>query len=625
MADMLARVSVAIGKSIALSIVLKATLVVGLTIVAVVLTRAARASVRHLLLASTFGILALLPVEEALLPPLSVEIPRSDASRSTSLLPLTDGRSVEHVTAGIDPSRPSENRWAAVSAATLFRLAWAIGVMASLGPVVRGLWRRRRLRHDSASWSDREVFIRELSRETGIRGTVAILLHEHVRAPATFGFIRPAIVLPIDAQEWSGTDLLHAMVRELEHVFRADWIVHLFARVVYALYWFHPFAWVTWRQLCLEAEHACDDAVLRGAERTQYAQQLVELARRLSADPVRPVLSMATRADLSARVLAVLDAGRPRGRVGALRAAVIVTTAVVVVTAIAPLRAVAGVVHQSAASTAPGQSQAGHEKPLAFEVASIKSNKSGDWRKGMGPAPGGRFTATNVTFRELVPFAYGLSQATANIRVIGGPKWMDTDHFDVVARAQGMPSLQELSVMVRTMLAERFRLSAHTETKELPVYALVMAKRDGSFGPQLRRSEVSEAACAARRAAIQRNEPVPPLQPGAPAVCGTGRSRPGSVTAVGFSLGWLADTLGPFVGRVVLDRTGLTGLVNLGLEWTPDPMPQPRPDDPDPLRIDPHGPSVYSALADQLGLKLESTKGPVSVLVIDRLEHPTED
>jgi uncharacterized protein (TIGR03435 family) len=95
------------------------------------------------------------------------------------------------------------------------------------------------------------------------------------------------------------------------------------------------------------------------------------------------------------------------------------------------------------------------------------------------------------------------------------------------------------------------------------------------------------------------------------------------VIAVGYSVGGLADTLGPFVGRVVLDRTGLTGLVDLNFEWTP--MPQPRPDDPDPLRIDPNGPSVFSALAEQLGLKLEATKGPVDVLVIDHVEEPTPD
>src|SRR6202043_4160016 len=129
------------GDSIELSIVLKATLVFGLTIVAVVLTRRSKASVLHLLLASTFGILAMLPVEAALLPPLSVEIPTSEASSSASLLPLADGRSIEPVTPSIDPSRPSENRRAAAPAVTLLRIAWVIGVIAFLGPIVRGLWR----------------------------------------------------------------------------------------------------------------------------------------------------------------------------------------------------------------------------------------------------------------------------------------------------------------------------------------------------------------------------------------------------------------------------------------------------------------------------------------------------
>jgi uncharacterized protein (TIGR03435 family) len=95
--------------------------------------------------------------------------------------------------------------------------------------------------------------------------------------------------------------------------------------------------------------------------------------------------------------------------------------------------------------------------------------------------------------------------------------------------------------------------------------------------------------------------------------------------AIGFSVGWLTDTLGPFVGRVVLDGTGLTGLVDLDLEWTPDPIPEPRPDDPSPLKIDPNGPSIFAALREQLGLMLESTKGPVEVLVIDHLEKPAED
>jgi uncharacterized protein (TIGR03435 family) len=261
----------------------------------------------------------------------------------------------------------------------------------------------------------------------------------------------------------------------------------------------------------------------------------------------------------------------------------------------------------------------------SFDVASVKRNTSGDWRKSIGPAPGGRFLATNQTLRELMPFAFGLPQMTANIRIVGGPKWIDSDRFDVVAKANGTPSPQEMGAMLRTLLKDRFKLSAHTETRELPIYTLVMAKSDGAYGPGLRRSDVSEVDCAARRAAVRRREPVPPPQPGKPPVCGGGRTVPGKITGVGWSMEQLVTSLAPFASRVVLERTGLSGLFDFEIEWTPDQPPRQPPDDPEPLRIDPNGPSLFTALQEQLGLKLQSTNGPVDVLVIDRAEKPSED
>src|SRR6202023_3733311 len=108
-----------------------------------------------------------------------------------------------------------------------------------------------------------------------------ILLHDDIVVPMTCGVLRPAIVLPTDAEEWSDADLRHAIVHELEHVRRADWPVHILARFVSAMYWFHPLVWIAWRRLCLDSERACDDAVLLGAEQTAYAEQLVRLARRM--------------------------------------------------------------------------------------------------------------------------------------------------------------------------------------------------------------------------------------------------------------------------------------------------------------------------------------------------------
>jgi uncharacterized protein (TIGR03435 family) len=259
-------------------------------------------------------------------------------------------------------------------------------------------------------------------------------------------------------------------------------------------------------------------------------------------------------------------------------------------------------------------------RPMAFEAASVKPNTSGDWRKSLGPAPGGRFLATNDTLRDLLPFAYGLPQVTASFRIVGGPKWIDDDRFDISAKVDGTWTPQQMSEMLRTLLADRFKLAAHHETRDLPIYALVVAPG----GSLLKRSSVDQAACDARRAAIQRREPVPPIPPGAPPACGAGRSSPGTIAAVGWSMETFTSALSPFVNRVVVDRTGRIGLFDFELKWTPDTLPRQPPDAP-PLNIDPNGPSIFTALQEQLGLRLESARGPVDVVVIDNVEHPTPD
>jgi uncharacterized protein (TIGR03435 family) len=265
--------------------------------------------------------------------------------------------------------------------------------------------------------------------------------------------------------------------------------------------------------------------------------------------------------------------------------------------------------------------QAGLIKPPAFEAASIKPNTSGDWRRAMGPAPGGRFTATNVPSRDLIAYAYGISQDSVSFRIVGGPKWIDDERFDVNAAVTGTWTPAQMREMMRTLMADRFALAAHAETREMPTYTLAAVPNQPL---RLRRSVVDEAACQRRREAIQRREPVPPPVPGAPPICGTARTIPGTITAVGGSMPSLASTLGQFVNRSVVDRTGLSGLFDFELKWTPDTPPVVPPDAP-PLNIDPNGPSIFTALQEQLGLKLESTRGPVDVVVIDRVQRPTAD
>jgi uncharacterized protein (TIGR03435 family) len=271
---------------------------------------------------------------------------------------------------------------------------------------------------------------------------------------------------------------------------------------------------------------------------------------------------------------------------------------------------------QSSGSTAVGPS---------FEVASVKTNTSGDQRVMIQTPPGGRFTATNVPLRNLIVLAYRLQ----NFQLIGGPDWIRSERFDIVAKAEGnLPPFtpsgppEPLLGMVRTLLAERFKLVVHHETRELPIYALVVARTDGKLGPQLHPAVVDCEAAALRA----RGGPPPGPPPGERPTCGM-RIGPGQMMAGGTPLSQFVNPLSQFVQRTVIDRTGLTGAFDFDLSWTPDQLPQgpPPPGAPPLPPIDPNGPSIFTALQEQLGLKLDAQRGPVDVIVIDRAERPTED
>jgi uncharacterized protein (TIGR03435 family) len=279
---------------------------------------------------------------------------------------------------------------------------------------------------------------------------------------------------------------------------------------------------------------------------------------------------------------------------------------------------------------AQAQAPAAADAPAnpVFEVASVKQNRSGEGFIRVGMAPGGRFTATNVPLRQLIQLAYQIQP----FQIVGGPNWIASDRFDIVAKAAGdvpppTPGVAgPMQLMMRTLMADRFKLTLHNEQREMPIYALVLAKADGKLGPQLKPSTTDCAALMG--AAARRGGPPPPPSFNEPMQCGM-RVFPGALSAGGFPLSQLTQFLSSTVQRIVVDRTGLTGNFDLNMTWTPDQMPQGRGDPPPgapPLpAIDPNGPSIFTAVQEQLGLKLESTKAPVDVLVIDRAEHPTED
>ena len=273
--------------------------------------------------------------------------------------------------------------------------------------------------------------------------------------------------------------------------------------------------------------------------------------------------------------------------------------------------------------------------PPAFEVASVKPNTSGPVQRGGGPQPG-RFVRTNVTLRQLIQMAYS-QQAFDRREISGGPEWIDSERFDIEAKiddgqagnlgrlylpdGKGSPGLAYQ--MVKALLADRFKLVVHSETSDRPVYALVPARADRRMGPQLQRSAVD---CDAVMAAIVANgRPPGPVKTGGAPPCSMGGGA-GRLMGNALTMQQIGNGLSPYVNRVVRDRTGMAGNFDLDLAWTPAPGEYAGLGP-----FDHNAPaaaeatSIFTALQEQLGLRLEATTGPVDVIVVDRAERPLED
>ena len=239
----------------------------------------------------------------------------------------------------------------------------------------------------------------------------------------------------------------------------------------------------------------------------------------------------------------------------------------------------------------------------SFEVASVKRNTSGAAEGSLGPRPSG-YAATNVPLRVLIVRAYQLRP----FQVVGGPSWIDAERFDLDARTSTGRSNDEVLAMLQALLADRFKLVVRRETREQPVYELVSARQDGRFGPALKRSTTD---CASKAPA----DLIGPCKMSGSFFVGKG----GSLQGVGQSLTQLAAQLGTATDRIVLDRTGLVGTFDFTLNWKSGGFGVSRVGGSD------DGPSLFTALQEQLELKLESARGAVEVLVVDSVEQPTPD
>lgn len=253
--------------------------------------------------------------------------------------------------------------------------------------------------------------------------------------------------------------------------------------------------------------------------------------------------------------------------------------------------------------------------PLTFEVASVKPSGADALGIFFRILPGGGLMAEGAPLKALISLAYGVRE----FQISGGPGWINSDRFDVNARPEAskitatnidpskMPLDQQRSLRqqmqerLRNLMADRFQLTLHRENKEQQVYALVVAKG----GPKLQESTKARSMMRMGR---------------------------GLLTAQAVGMADLSLNLSNGLGRSVIDNTGLTGKYDFELNWTPDPgQPAAAPFGPLPPGVqlppppDPNGPSIFTALQEQLGLRLESQKGPVEMVVIDRVERPSEN
>jgi uncharacterized protein (TIGR03435 family) len=241
-----------------------------------------------------------------------------------------------------------------------------------------------------------------------------------------------------------------------------------------------------------------------------------------------------------------------------------------------------------------------------FELTSVKRNNSGPESSNRNQnQPNGSFTAINATLRPFIARAYEVQVS----QVTGGPSWIDFERFDIVGRGAEGTSTAMRPAMLRGLLADRFKLVTHTESREQPVYLLVHARPDGRLGPQLKQSPLPCGSAAV---------------PGQPApgcsVEGSLNGGVGTINTVGTPMDRIAAALANYaVSRYVINRTGLEGGFDVvGLRFAAEgfgPATN-RPDD---------APSIFTAVEEQLGLKLESAKGPVPFVVIDSVRPPTPD
>jgi bla regulator protein BlaR1 len=390
--------------------------------------------------------------------------------------------------------------------------------------------------------------------------------------PGVFGIFRPVLWLPAGiGDRLENAELEAILSHELCHIRRRDNLLAAIHMAVEAIFWFHPLVWWLGARLEEERERACDEEVVRmGGEPHVYAESILKVCEFYLASPVACAAGV-TGGELKKRIEGIMT---NRFTCKLSFGKKLLLTAVATLVIAGPI--VVGLLNPPRGQA---QSKSGQATPV-FEVASVKPNLSGDPGAQLNPEHG-NFTAENASLRQLIRLAYHVPDF-----MISGPAWLDSLRYDINAKGMGDAPQSQVALMLRALLADRFHLQVHRETKEMSVYFLVVAKG----GLKLQSADAPDPA------------PFPNLPPG----------PHGVMQAARISLADLAGNLSRPAGRPVLDRTGIQGTFRLRLWYTNNSESE--------------GPDLFAALREQLGLRLEPGRGPVETLAVDHADKvPTPD